>query len=152
MTRKPYFTDLMIFAGLLLITGCTWLLTGDIVDIQLYDTYVIIPKLYIIILILGPITFSIFFIRALANKFKSAGANTGLIIGLLLLATIIYNIIQFQEIFLDELSKTSNESIPLRAQSVHKQTNRLYITWGLLSLCIASITLLSMKTIKNIRR
>lgn len=93
---KKLKTDIIILAVLLIVA---WIIAvayvgNTALDIQLHDTYFVIDKISLTILIVGPLTFLIFLARALAAKFKTIGANVGLIIGLILVTLIIYTLLQ----------------------------------------------------------
>jgi hypothetical protein len=95
-SMKTYKAGLIIFAVLLLLVLVVWMLTLEqsVIDIQLHDTYFVIDKVSMAVLILGPFSFLIFLARAVALRFRSIGANIELLIGLILVALITYNVIK----------------------------------------------------------
>jgi hypothetical protein len=98
---KQFKTDIIIFIGLLFLALIILLLTigQSTIDIQLHDTYFVLDKISLIILIIGPLTFVIFLARGLTTKFKAVLANIGLIIGLILVALITFYIVRLQQSF-----------------------------------------------------
>jgi energy-coupling factor transporter transmembrane protein EcfT len=104
------------------------------------------------VLILGPLTFLIFLTRALAKRFKSVGANTGLLIGLILVALITYYVGELQKSYLDGLKKLSDENLPNRGQMYADIENRISWAWRVLLFWLVSAVLLSTGTIRQLRK
>jgi hypothetical protein len=144
-----YKTDIIIFLGLLTLTFFVWLFAvgESAIDIQLHDTYFVLDNTSLAVLILGPLTFLIFLARGLATKFKSIGANAGLIVGLILLALITYGIIELQKSYLTEIMRLDTEEMPASAQSIVDMETKINWTWSLMGLWIMGIILLTAKTI-----
>lgn len=80
-------TDILIFIAILLLALIIFSSKSGqtSVDIQVHDTYYVIDKISLTILIVGPVTFLIFLIRGIRTKFKLKEVNIGFIVGLLLL-------------------------------------------------------------------
>ena len=68
---KRFKKDLIIFFGLLTLSFIIWqIIHGNgAIDIQLHDTYFVLDKTSLTILIMGPLTFLIFLARGLTRKF-----------------------------------------------------------------------------------
>jgi hypothetical protein len=148
-----YKKDISIFLGLLALTFFVWLVVmgQSAIDIQLHDTYFVLDKTALAMLILGPLTFLIFLARALTTKFKSIGANAGLIVGLILLALITYKIIELQKSYLAEIERLDSEGIQQSGQFILDRKSKIGWTWGLFGLLTTGIILLTAQTI-TIRR
>ena len=147
---KQFKTDIIIFIGLLVLTSIVLLLTigQSTIDIQLHDTYFVLDKLSLTILIIGPLTFLIFLTRGLTKKFKTKGTNIGLIIGLILVVVITFYVVRLQQSYLSEMMRLDDEGMPDRGQFVVDAKNRINWTWGLLCFWIMGLLLLTLKTIK----
>jgi hypothetical protein len=147
---RQFKTDIIIFVGLLGITLIALLLTAgqSTVDIQLHDTYFVIDKISMTVLIIGPLTFLIFLARALTRKFKTKGSNIGLIIGLILVAVITLYVIRLQQSHLSEIMRLDDEGLPDRGQFKVDTKNRINWTWGLFGVWIMGLLLLTLRTIK----
>ena len=143
-------TDIIIFIGVLVFTSIVLLLTigQTTIDIQLHDTYLVLDKPSLAILIIGPMTFLIFLTRGLAKKFRTKGTNIGLIIGLILVAVITFYIIRLQQSYMSEMKTLDDERMPDRGQFGVDTKNRINWTWGLLYFWITGVLLLTLKTIK----
>ncbi len=147
---RPYKKDLVIFLGLLLLGFIIWILTPEqnAIDLQFHDTYFVIDRVSITVLILAPLTMLIFLVRGLRRKFKSIGANGGLIIGLILIALITYGVVEIQMNYLNEIKGLDDEGLPDRGQIYLEVKNRINWTWGLFGLWIAIIIVLSVQTLR----
>ena len=100
------------------------------IDIQLHDTYFVLDKISLTVLIIGPLTFLIFLTRGLTRKFKTKGTNIGLIIGLLLVAVITFYVVRLQQGYLSEIMRLDDERLPDRGQVIVHAKNRINWTWG----------------------
>jgi hypothetical protein len=147
---RTFTTDIFIFLGLLILTALIFLFTigQSAIDIQLHDTYFVLDKISLTILIIGPLTLLIFLSRGLTRKFRTKGANMGLIVGLLLVALITYQIIQFQESYLIQIMKLDDEGLPDRGQFAVDARKKINWTWGLFGFWTLGIVLLTFRTIK----
>jgi hypothetical protein len=147
---KTFRTDIFIFIGLLILTAIIFLLTigQSTIDIQFHDTYFVLDKISMTILIIGPLMLLIFLSRGLTRKFKTKGTNIGLIIGLLLIALITYQIIQLQESYLTEMMKLDDEGLLDRGQFAVDAKRKINWTWGLFGLWTLGFVLLTLRTIK----
>jgi hypothetical protein len=98
--------DLIIFLTLVLLTTAILLFTvrQTTIDIQLHDTYFVLDKFSLAVLILGPSTILIFLPRAAKRKFKSIGTNIALIFGLILVAVICYSVAELQSNFISQIN------------------------------------------------
>lgn len=143
-------TDIIIFIGLLILTSVVLLLTAgqSTIDIQLHDTYFVLDKISLTVLIIGPLTFLIFLARGLTRKFKTKGTNIGLIIGLILIALITYQVVRLQQSYLNEMMKLDDEGLPDRGQFIVEAKNKINFTWGLFGLWTIGFSLLTLRTIK----
>jgi len=147
---KQFKTDIIIFIGFLVLTSIVLLLTigQSTIDIQLHDTYFVLDKISLTILIIGPLTFMIFLTRGLTRKFKTKGTNIGLIIGLILVAVITFYVVRLQQSYLSEMMRPDNEGLPDRGQFIVETKNRINWTWGLFGFWAMGLLLLTLRTIK----
>jgi len=90
--------DLIIFLTLVMLTAAILMFTVNqtSIDIQLHDTYFVLDRMTLAVLILGPMTILIFLPLAAMRKFKSMGTNIALIFGLMLVAVICYSVAELQ--------------------------------------------------------
>lgn len=79
------FRDLLILVALilLLLVISAFFKEQLMFDIQLHDTYIVVAWPGIIIFLGGPVIVVIYFFRGFVKKFKEAGTNACLILGLL---------------------------------------------------------------------
>lgn len=147
---RQFKTDIIIFLGLAGIGVIALLLTAgqSTVDIQLYDTYFVIDKISMTVLIIGPLTFSTFLARALTRNFKARGSNIGLMIGLVLVAIITFYIIRLQQSHLSEIMRPDHEGTSDRGQFIADAKSRINWTWGLFGFWAMGLLLLTLRTIK----
>lgn len=147
---RQFRTDIFIFLGLSIICLVILLLTAgqSTVDIQLHDTYFILDKFSMTVLIIGPLMFLIFLARGLTRKFKTKGTNIGLIIGLILVALITFYVVRFQQSYLSELIRLDDEGLPDRGQFIVDTKSKIKWTCGLFCLWISGLVLLTHRTIK----
>jgi hypothetical protein len=147
---RQFKTDIIIFVGLLGIGLIALLLTAgqSTIDIQLHDTYFVIDKISMTVLIIGPLTFLIFLARALTGKFKTKGSNIGLIIGLILVASITLYVIRLEQSHLSEIMRLDDEGLPDRGQFKVDTKNRINWIWGLFGVWITGVLLVTLRTIK----
>jgi hypothetical protein len=112
---RQYKTDIIICLGLVVVSLVILLFTAgqSTVDVQLHDTYFVIDKISMTVLIIGPLMFIIFFVRALMGNFRAKGPNIGFIIGLLLAAVITLYVVQLQQSYLSEMMRLDDERLPL---------------------------------------
>ena len=118
--------DLIIFLSLVLLTGSilTFTVSQTSIDIQLHDTYFVLDRMTLAVLILGPMTILIFLPLAAVRKFRSIGTNTALIFGLMLVAVICYSVVDLQTSYvsqinsLDELGARDKEAYDSATQSI----------------------------------
>jgi len=89
---KQFKNDAIIFIVLLILSFIVLSVMSGLtaIDIQLHDTYFVLDPASLFILIMGPLMFLIFLARGINRKFKTIGANIGLVIGLILVALITY--------------------------------------------------------------
>ena len=143
-------TDLNIFIALVVVSLIPLLLTAgqSTIDIQLHDTYFVIDKISMTVLIIGPLTFLIFFARSLTGKFKAKGPNIGLIIGLILVAVTTFYAVRLQQSYLSEMMRLDDEGLPDRGQFMVEAKKRINWTWGLFGFWAIGLLLLTLRTIK----
>ncbi len=141
---KHFRTDIIIFIALLVPAAIVFATTSgqSVIDIQLHDTYFVLDKTTAAVLMIGPPMFLIFFIRALIQKFKTIGPNVGLMMGLIILASITYRAVLLEQSDLHELMRTADE----QQIADHKIT----VNWalGVFGLWTAIFLLLAYRTIK----
>ena len=147
--------DLFIFATLLLFTIVILVFTigQSTIDIQLHDTYIILDKLSLAILILGPLTFLFFLARGLRRRFSTASTNMGLIIGLILTSYIIFRLALIQISFRNQIRDNFEFSaLPGTAKDreefVNKTNNKIALTWELFGIFIVGIGWTGYRTYK----
>ena len=147
---KLFKKDIIIFLGLLTLSFIIWqlILGNSAIDIQLHDTYFVLDKPSITILIIGPLTFLIFLARGLTRKFSSIGTNAGLIIGLIIIAFITHRIIELQKSYLNLMIGLVEEGQSDKGQFVEDVTNKISWTWGLFGLWTTALIFLAMRTVK----
>jgi hypothetical protein len=117
------------------------------IDIQLHDTYFVLDEIPLTVLIVGPLTFLIFLVRALSRKFKTKGANIGLIIGLILVAFITFYTIRIQQGYWSEAMRLDEKSFPNREQFMADTAKGINWAWAVFGLWILGLLLLTFKTI-----
>lgn len=151
---KQFKTDIIILIGLLvfavLLFGFT--IGQSSVDIRFHDTYLVVDKKHLTMLIVGLLTFLIFLARGLTRNFKTLGTNFGLIIGLILVAITTYYIIQIQQSYLSEILKLDNAGHPdllQMSEDVKKWINLSWVLFGLWMLGIVLLTIRSIRIWKN---
>lgn len=143
-------TDISIFLGLLTLCLAVLLFTAgqSTVDIQLHDTYFVLDKISLTVLIIGPLTFLIFLARALTKNFKTSATNIGLIIGLALVALITYQAVRLQTSYVSEMIKLDHEALPDRDNYIADAENKIKWTWALFGLWTVVLLILAVRTIR----
>ena len=63
-------------------------------DFQIHDTYFVISKFHLTLLVVGPITFFLFLWLSISNGFKDLISNIGLIAGAILMAITASDVLQ----------------------------------------------------------
>jgi hypothetical protein len=152
--KNPYKTDLFIFIGLLTVVAFILLLNSgnDTIDIQFHDTYFVLSRLEFALTLLGPMTFLLFFIRGLLLKFKSTGANIGLMIGLVLISLITYQIIEFKVGYLNKIKSLDPEEVGDRGQFYVDLNATIHRAWAILIFWLTAIVLLVVRIIKIVKK
>ena len=147
---KQFKTDIIILIGLLVFAMMLFgfIIGQSSVDIRRHDTYLVVDKKHLTMLIVGLLTFLIFLARGLIRNFKTLATNFGLIIGLILVAMTTYYIIQIQQSYLSEILKLDNAEHPDLVQMSEDVKKGINLSWGLFSLWIIGILLLTIKSIK----
>ena len=147
---RQFKTDIIIFLAIVTISLVALFLTAgqSAIDIQLHDTYFVIDKISMTLLIIGPLTFLIFLTRALTRKFKARGPNIGLMIGLLLVAVITFYVVPLQESYLNEMMALDDEGLRDRGQFIAETKHAVNWTWGLFGVWAVGRLLLSLRTLK----
>jgi hypothetical protein len=151
---EKYKTDISIFAGLLVLVFSIWMVTlgSSTIDLQLYDTYIVIDKISMTFLIIGPLTFLIFLVRGLRKRFGTIAPNVGLIFGIILVSLITYRIIQFQENYLSEMVRQIDGGTPDRQEFIRNANRQMIWTWALLFFWACGFVVLVIHTIKILRQ
>jgi len=141
-------TDVIIFLAVIIVGVLVSLLAAGSspLDLQLHDTYFIIDKVSLMLLIIGPLTFLIFLVRGVGGKFKRNGANLGLIVGLILMAIITYNVARLQQIYLNQVITLDEDGKLSHAQSIVDAKSAITSTWGMFCLCLIGLCLLTART------
>lgn len=147
---KQFKTDIIILIGLLVFAVMLFgfIIGQSSVDIRIHDTYLVVDKRYITILIVGLLTFLIFLARGLTRNFKTLATNFGLSIGLVLLAVTTYYVIQIQQSYLSEILKLDNAGHPDLVQMSDDVKKGIILAWGVFGLWIMGIVLLTIRSIK----
>jgi len=98
--------DLIIFLSLVLLTAAIvmFAVSQSSIDIQLHDTYFVLDRMTLAVLILGPLTILIFLPFAAVRKFNSFGTNIALIFGLMLVAVICYSVAELQSSYITQIN------------------------------------------------
>jgi hypothetical protein len=137
-----YKKDLLIFLALITlgIIFCLSVGRDSVVDFQVYDTYYVISNISLTVLIFGPLIFITFLIRSAIRKFRSVGANFGLLIGLIIMLPVTVRIIALMASF-------SASNVTVRVGGVG--ATGMWIFFGVLLFGIAALT---MRTIMLLRR
>ena len=100
--------DLIVFLSLVLLTiaiSFFWV-SRTTIEIQLHDTYLVLDKLTLTVLMLGPLTVLAFFPIAAMRNFKSIGTNIALIFGLVLVAVVCYSVAELQSSYINQLDES----------------------------------------------
>lgn len=147
---KQFKTDIIILIGLLVFAVMLFgfIIGQSSVDIRIHDTYLVVDKRYITILIVGLLTFLIFLARGLTRNFKTLATNFGLSIGLVLFAVTTYYVIQIQQSYLSEILKLDNAGHPDLVQMSDDVKKGIILAWGVFGLWIMGIVLLTIRSIK----
>jgi heme/copper-type cytochrome/quinol oxidase subunit 1 len=93
---RKYNTDALIFVVLLVVLVLILLFGYDGLDIQLHDTYFVISMWHLMIIVLEPLTFVAFLVRAFATAFQKVVPLIGLTVGLLAIGLGIYKILELR--------------------------------------------------------
>ncbi|HMG90571.1 MAG TPA: hypothetical protein VK589_10935 [Chryseolinea sp.] len=106
--------DLIIFLSLVFIAVAISLsvVNQTTVEIQMHDTYFVIDRLALMVLLIGPLTVLTFFPIAAIRKFNSIGTNVALIFGLVLIAVICYSIVELQSSYLSQTDLSDEQGQP----------------------------------------
>lgn len=146
---KEFKPEILIFIGILIFPAIGLLLTvgQTAIDIQLHDTYYILDKLSLAIIMIGPLTFLIFLARAIPRKFKTKATNIALSAGLILVALMTYQAIRLEESYLTEMTKLDVNELPDKGQFITEAKNKIHWTWGLLGLFSIGLVLLTIRTV-----
>ena len=141
--------DLIIFLSLVLLTAAILMfaVSQTSIDIQLHDTYLVLDRMTLAVLILGPMTILVFLPLAAVRKFKSIGTNIALIFGLMLVAVICYSVAELQS---SNISQTNSlDEVGLRDKAGYKNATRAIVTTrGILAVFGLSALVLIFKTVK----
>jgi hypothetical protein len=71
-----YRTDIYIFFSILILCSAISLASGgSVIDVQLYDTYIVVPRYQLMLILVSIVTFFVFLIRCLLTRFKILSAN-----------------------------------------------------------------------------
>jgi hypothetical protein len=141
--------DLIIFLTLVLLTAAILMfaVSQTSIDIQLHDTYFVLDRMTLAVLILGPMTILIFLPLAAVRKFKSIGTNIALIFGLMLVAVICNSVAELQSSYISRIN--SLDEVGLRDKAGYNNASRSIITIrGVLTVIGLSGLVLIYRTVK----
>ena len=138
--------DLIIFLSLVFIALAIslFVVNQTTVEIQMHDTYFVIDRLTLTVLLVGPLTVLTFFPIAAIRKFNSVGTNVALIFGLVLIAVICYSIVELQSSYLNQI----NQSDGSRQQADIIMRQLINATRGILVVIGMTALVLIYKTVK----
>ncbi|HEY5918332.1 MAG TPA: hypothetical protein VIU13_13045 [Chryseolinea sp.] len=141
--------DLIIFLSLVLLTAAILLfaVTQTSIEIQLHDTYLVLDRMTLAVLILGPMTILIFLPLAAMRKFKSMGTNIALVFGLMLVAVICYSVAELQSSYIGQLNSL-DEIGPGDKAGYYNATQSINIIRGILAVIGLSALVLIYRTVK----
>lgn len=141
--------DLIIFLSLVLLTVAVLLFAVNetSIDIQLHDTYLVLDRMTLAVLIFGPMTILIFLPLAAMRKFKSVGTNIALIFGLMLVAVVCYTVAELQSNYISQIN--SMDEVGVRDNGgYNKATQSVTITRVILAVIGLSALVLIFRTVK----
>jgi hypothetical protein len=141
--------DLTIFLSLILLTAAILLFAVNqtAIDIQLHDTYFVLDRMTLAVLILGPMTILIFLPLAAVREFKSIGTNIALIFGLMLVAVICYSVAELQSGYISQIN--SLDEVGPSDKAGYNNASRSIITIrGILAVIGLSALVLIYRTVK----
>jgi hypothetical protein len=141
--------DLIIFLSLVLLTATILMsaVSETSIDIQLHDTYFVLDRMTLAVLILGPLTILIFLPLAAARHFKSIGTNIALIFGLMLVAVICYSVAELQSSYISQIN--SMDEVGVKDKAGYNNASRSIITVrGILTVIGLSGLVLIYRTVK----
>jgi hypothetical protein len=141
--------DLVIFLSLVLLTAAIVIfsISQTSIDIQLHDTYFVLDRMTLAVLILGPMTILVFLPLAAVRKFKSIGTNIALIFGLMLVAVICYSVAELQSSYISQLNSV-DEVGPGDKAGYHNATRTINTIRGILAVIGLSALVLIYRTVK----
>ncbi len=148
---KDLLVFITLFIGAILIV--ILIIGQSAIDIQLHDTYFVLSAAEILILIIGPLTFLVFFSLGLTRKFKTKWTNIGIVLGLIMISFIIYEIALLQISYRDQIQNNPElMALPLqdidRERFVNLMDGKIKFTWGLFGICIVGIGIIGFRTYK----
>lgn len=117
-------------------------------SIQLYDTYFVFTPFQFALILIGPIHFFTFLIRASLLRFQSPASNIGLSIGLILLIFITLELLHFFKGAFVEGIKLDTEDPQYVEETAAKAHYIILTIQGFLLLWIIGLVLLLWRTIK----
>jgi|SRR6187402_747625 len=141
--------DLIIFLSLVLLTAVilSFGVSQTSIDIQLHDTYFVLDRMTLAVLILGPMTILIFLPLAAVRQFKSIGTNIALIFGLMLVAVICYSVAELQSSYISQIN--SLDEVEPRDNAGYNNVSRSIIAIrGILTVIGLSALVLIYRTVK----
>jgi phosphoglycerol transferase MdoB-like AlkP superfamily enzyme len=153
MRKKGMGKDIFVLITLTIVSILIFILSigKSPIDIQLHDTYFVLSTTEIIFLIIGPLTFLLFFLLGLARKFKTKWTNIGLMFGLIIVSFIIFRVVVLQISYRNQVHNKLL-TMPMltkdRKQISDRINAEIKLTCGLFGICLIGIGVIGYRTYK----
>jgi hypothetical protein len=118
------------------------------IEIQLHDTYFVVDRFSLSILMLGPLILIVFLPIAALRNFRSVGTNVVLTIGLVLVGVMCYSVIELQFNYLKQVITLDDQGLPDDEPAADKIGQRINWTRGFLVVIGLAALALIYKTVK----
>lgn len=141
--------DLIILLGLVLVVLAISFLafSRPTIEIQLHDTFFVVDRFSLSILMLGPLVLLVFLPIAVVRNFRSVATNVILTIGLVLVGVICYSVIELQFNYLKQVITLDDQGLPDDEPAAERIGQRINWTRGLLVVIGLAATALIYKTV-----